>query len=268
MVWPITWDDVVHARARLAPHLSPTPLRNYRALDTEVGARVLVKHDNHLPTNAFKARNAMSLITALDEGERTRGVIAATRGNHGAGLAWAGARLGVPVVIVVPHGNNPEKNAAIRGFGAELVEVGRDYDDAAAAAAELAASRGLVVAHSTNDRRIIAGAATITAEIIEQAAAMGETIDAMVVAVGGGSQAVGALVSVRALAPHIAVYGVQATGASAIHDGWHAGKPTTRERADTFADGLATRATYDMTFPALREGLTGFVAVPDAEIAE
>ncbi len=268
MVWPITWDDVVHARARLAPHLSPTPLRNYRALDTEVGARVLVKHDNHLPTNAFKARNAMSLITALDEGERTRGVIAATRGNHGAGLAWAGARLGVPVVIVVPHGNNPEKNAAIRGFGAELVEVGRDYDDAAAAAAELAASRGLVVAHSTNDRRIIAGAATITAEIIEQAAAMGETIDAMVVAVGGGSQAVGALVSVRALAPHIAVYGVQATGASAIHDGWHAGKPMTRERADTFADGLATRATYDMTFPALREGLTGFVAVPDAEIAE
>lgn len=268
MVWPITWDDVVHARARLAPHLSPTPLRNYRALDVEVGARVLVKHDNHLPTNAFKARNAMSLITALDEGERTRGVIAATRGNHGAGLAWAGARLGVPVVIVVPHGNNPEKNAAIRGFGAELLEVGRDYDDAAAAAAELAASRGLVVAHSTNDRRIIAGAATITAEIIEQAAAMGETIDAMVVAVGGGSQSVGALVSVRALAPHIAVYGVQATGASAIHDGWHAGKPMTRERADTFADGLATRATYDMTFPALREGLTGFVAVPDAEIAE
>jgi threonine dehydratase len=268
MIWPITWDDVVAARARLAPHLDPTPLRRYAALDREVGCRVLVKHDNHLPTNAFKARNALSLITMLDDGERQRGVIAATRGNHGAGLAWAGEKLGVPVVIVVPLGNNPEKNAAIRGFGAELVEVGRDYDDAAAAAAELAASRGLVVAHSTNDRRIIAGAATITAEIIEQAEAMGEHLDAMVVAVGGGSQAVGALVAARARAPEVAIYGVQARGAAAIHDAWHEGRPLTRDRADTFADGLATRATYELTFPALRAGLTGFVAVPDNEIAD
>src|SRR6185312_8830189 len=134
--------------------------------------------------NAFKARNAMSLIAALGADEKKRGVIAATRGNHGAGLAWAGALLGVPVVICVPVGNNPEKNAVMRGFGAELIEQGRDYDDAAAIAARIAEQRGLVVAHSTNDARVIAGAATITAEIVEQAAAMGERLDAMVVAVG------------------------------------------------------------------------------------
>jgi threonine dehydratase len=269
-VWPITWDDVERARARIAPHLSPTPLRHYAALDDEIGGdvRVLVKHENHLPTNAFKARNALSLVAGLSADERRRGVIAATRGNHGAGLAWAGRLLGVPVVVCVPIGNNPEKNAAMRGFGAELIEEGRDYDEAAAVAQRIAEARGLVVAHSTNDARVIAGAATITAEIVDQAVAAGERLDAMVVAVGGGSQAVGALVAVRARASEVRVYGVQAAGAAAIHDAWHAGAPRHYDRAATFADGLATRSTYDMTFPALREGLAGFVAVDEAALAD
>ncbi len=268
MTWPITWDDVVAARRRIAAHLTPmpTPLRHYPALDAEVGfdIRVLVKHENHLPTNAFKARNALSFMTALAPEQRTRGVVAATRGNHGAGLAWAGAELGVPVVICVPHGNNPEKNAAMRGFGAELIEAGRDYDEAAEVAARLVVDRGLVLAHSTNDKNVIAGAGTLGAEICEQA----NELDAVVVAVGGGSQAVGTLVAAKQLRPNVAVYGVQARGASAIHDSWHARTRMTRESADTFADGLATRATYDLTFDALREGLAGFVAVSDPAIAD
>nr|MBA3821685.1 pyridoxal-phosphate dependent enzyme [Deltaproteobacteria bacterium] len=173
MSWPITIEDVTAARARLAPYLTPTPLRRYAELDEATGARVLVKHENHLPTNAFKARNTLSFMTALPPVQRTRGVVAATRGNHGAGLAWAGAQLGVPVVICVPHGNNPEKNAAIRGHGAELVEAGRDYDEAVEVAQRLVIARGLVMAHSTNDPHVIAGAATLSAEICEQA----ETLD-------------------------------------------------------------------------------------------
>jgi threonine dehydratase len=264
--WPITWDDVVAARARLAPYLSATPLRSYAALDDEVGAgiRVLVKHENHLPTNAFKARNGMSLLSALSPDERRRGVIAATRGNHGQGLAWAGRILGVPVTICVPLGNNPEKNAAMRGFGADVIEIGRDYDEAAGHASRLATERDLFAAHSTNDPRIIAGAATITAEILEQ----DTSIDAIVVAVGGGSQAVGALVSARHLAPAVRVHGVQAAGASAIHDAWHAGQPVAYDRADTFADGLATRATYAMTFGALRDGLAGFTTATEPALAD
>lgn len=266
MTWPITWDDIVAARRRIATHLTPTPLRHYPALDAEVGfdIRVLVKHENHQPTNAFKARNAMSFMTALAPEQRTRGVVAATRGNHGAGLAWAGAELGVPVVICVPHGNNPEKNALMRGFGAELIEAGRDYDEAAEVAARLVLDRGLVLAHSTNDKDVIAGAGTLGAEICEQA----PMLDAVVIAVGGGSQAVGTLVAAKQLRPNVAVYGVQAQGASAIHDSWHARTRMTRESADTFADGLATRATYDMTFDALRDGLTGFAAVSDPAIAD
>ncbi|HEY1547207.1 MAG TPA: pyridoxal-phosphate dependent enzyme [Kofleriaceae bacterium] len=256
----ITWNDVVAARERIAPYISPTPLRSYATLDAELGMRVLVKHENHLPTNAFKARNAMSLMTALSPEQRARGVIAATRGNHGAGLAWAGQTLGVPVVICVPIGNNSEKNAAMVGFGAELIEVGNDYDEAAQHAARLAGERGLHVAHSTNDPNVIAGAATLFAEIFEHAAP-----DACVVAVGGGSQAVGAIVARRDRT--VPIFGVQAAGASAIHDSWHAKQRLTTPRADTFADGLATRATYDATWPALRDGLAGFVAVSDDAIA-
>lgn len=264
--WPIAWEDIAAARKRIAPHLTPTPLRHYPALDAELGngIRVLVKHENHLPTNAFKARNAMSFMTALAPAQRTHGIVAATRGNHGAGLAWAGAELWVPVVICVPHGNNPEKNAAIRGFGAELVEAGRDYDESVEVAKRLVLDRNLVLAHSTNDANIIAGAGTLGAELCEQAA----TLDAVVVAIGGGSQAVGTLVAARELRPHVQVFGVQAAGASAIHDSWHAGTRLAHDRADTIADGLATRSTYDLTWDALREGLAGFVAVPDAAIAE
>ncbi len=169
MSWPITWEEVTAARARIAPYLPVTPLRHYAALDQEVGARVLVKHENHLPTNAFKARNTLSFMTALTTDQRARGVVAATRGNHGAGLAWAGATLGVPVVVCVPVGNNPEKNGAIRGHGAELIEAGRDYDEAVEVAMRLVGERGLVMAHSTNDANVIAGAATMSAEICEQA---------------------------------------------------------------------------------------------------
>jgi len=117
---------------------------------------------------------------------------------------------------------------------------------------------------STNDPRILAGAATMTLEIVEQ----DPHLDAIIIAVGGGSQAVGAMTVARALAPNLEVYGVQAAGASAIHDSWHANTRLTTDRADTFAEGVATRTTYDLTFPALRAGLAGFVTVTDAEIAE
>jgi len=276
----ITWEDVLAARRRLAPYLPVTPLRRYAALDEAIGLRVLVKHENHLPTNAFKVRNGVSFMTALPPEQRTRGVIAASRGNHGAGLAWAGEQLGVPVVICVPHGNNPEKNAAIRGFGAELVEAGRDYDESVEVATRIARERGLVMAHSTNDANVLAGAATLSAELCEQAGEFerrsregqddrGEraALDAIVVAVGGGSQAVGALLATDALRPGVAVHGVQAAAAAAIHDSWHAGTRLTTPTADTFADGLATRATYDLTWEPLRR-LAGFVAVSDAEIAD
>jgi threonine dehydratase len=265
-VWPITIDDVRAARERLCAHLAPTPLRGYGTLDEAVGAgiRVLVKHENLQPTGAFKVRNALSALTALDAASRTRGVVAATRGNHGLGLAWAARALGTRATVCVPLGNNPEKNAAVRALGARLVEEGRDYDESVAAAERLVREEGLSMVHSTNDARVVAGAGTLTLEMLEEAPA----IDALVFAVGGGSQAVGGLTVTRALRPGLPVWAVQAAGASAIHDAWHLGRPVSHLSADTFADGLATRNTYPFTFGALREGLAGFVTVSDAQIAE
>src|SRR4051812_41287500 len=144
MSWPISFDDVLAARERIRPHLGPTPLRDYAPLDAAVGAgvRVLVKHENHNPTNSFKVRNATSVMTTLTDDERRRGVVAATRGNHGAGMGWAGRRLGIPVTLCVPVGNNPEKNEAMRGFGAELIEGGADYDESVLVADRLVMERG------------------------------------------------------------------------------------------------------------------------------
>jgi threonine dehydratase len=263
--WPITLDDIHAACERLRAHLEPTPLRSYAALDAALGAglRVLVKHENFQPSGAFKVRNAVAALSVLGEPERRRGVVAATRGNHGLGLAWAGARLSVPVTVCVPLGNNPEKNAAVRAFGARLVEEGRDYDESVATAERLVREQGLHLVHSTNDASVVAGAATLTLEMLEQAPG----IEALVFSVGGGSQAVGGLTVARALRPGLPVYAVQAAGASAIHDAWHLGRPVSKPSADTFADGLATRNTYPFTFGALREGLSGFVTVTDAEIA-
>jgi threonine dehydratase len=264
--WPISFEDILHARRRLRPHLPPTALRDYPPLDEAVGAgiRVLVKHENHQPTNAFKARNGLAVMTALDAEERGRGVVAATRGNHGLGLAYAGRLLGVPVTICVPRGNNPEKNEALRGYGAELVEDGRDYDDAVEVANRLVRQRGLRLVHSTNDGDVLSGAATLSLEILEER----PDVEALVIAVGGGSQAVGALTVARALKPSVAVYAVQAERASAIHDSWLARRPLEKPSADTFADGLATRKAYELTLTPLIESLAGFVTVSEAELAE
>jgi len=264
--WPISFDDVKAARSRIAPHLSPTPFREYPQLAQLVGngIRLYVKHENHQPTCSFKIRNGLSFMTALSAEERRRGVVAASTGNHGQGIAYGAQLLGVPATVCVPLGNNPSKNAGMRALGATVVEEGRDYDESVHAMLRIARAEDRVVAHSTNDPRVVAGAATMTLEILEQC----PELDALVIATGGGSQAVGAMTVARALAPNLEVFGVQAAGAPAIHDSWHLRQRVTTPHADTFAEGVATRTTYDLTFPALLEGLAGFVTVTDAEIAE
>lgn len=262
----VTLDDIRAARIRLAPLLSPTPLRTYRELDDAVGhaVRIYVKHENFNPTGSFKVRNGLSFMTALPDESRARGVVAATRGNHGLGLAYAGRAFGVHTTLVVPIGNNPEKNSGMRALGARLIEEGRDYDESVVVADRIVKEEGATLAHSTNNPQIIAGAGTLSLEIIEQE----PQIDAMVIAIGGGSQAVGALTVFAGLKPDAEVYGVQAVGASAAYEAWLARKPVETESADTIADGLATRSTYEMTFPTLRDGLAGFITVTDAEIAD
>jgi threonine dehydratase len=225
---------------------------------------VSVKHENFNPTGSFKVRNGLSFMTALPDESRARGVVAATRGNHGLGIAYAGRAFGVRTTVCVPLGNNPEKNAGMRALGATLIEEGRDYDESVLVADRIVQQEGATLAHSTNNRNVISGAGTLSLEILEQE----PQLDAMVIAVGGGSQAVGAVTVTRALRPSVRVYGVQAEGAAASQAGWLARRPMTIDSADTIADGLATRSTYELTFDTLLAGLADFITVSDAEIAD
>lgn len=265
MPFPITLADVLRARRILAPILTPTPLQRHPLLEEQVGSAmtILVKHENHQPTGSFKIRNGIVAMSGLSPAERQRGVVTATRGNHGQGLAYAGRLLGISTTVCVPVGNNPEKNAAMIALGANLVEIGETYDDAAEEAERLARSEGRTSVSSIGTP-VVAGAATLSLEIFEQT----PTLDAMVVSLGGGSQAVGAITVMRELAPHVRIYAVQAANASAQHDAIKAGAPLTRRALPTLADGLATSQTYDVTFEALREGLSGVVLVSEGEIAE
>jgi len=257
----ITVDDVLAGEARIRPHLAPTPMRHYPLLDALVGhgIEVWVKHENHHPTQSFKIRNGLNSVLGRDEASRRRGIIAASTGNHGLGVAYAGKLTGTPVTICVPEGNNPEKNAGIRALGAELVEVGARYDATIAACAAMAAERGMTIAHSTNDPLVLAGAGTMTLEILAQA----PPLDALVIALGGGSQAVGALTVAAARQPGLRVYAVGASGAPAQYESWRRGERLTGQAVQTFAEGIATGAAYELTFETLRAGLAGFVTVTD-----
>lgn len=266
---PITLDDVLAARERISPFIEATPLRRHPALEAEIpDVTLLVKHENLQPTGSFKVRNGLATITALSGAERERGVVGASTGNHGQGLAYAGRQLGVSVAICVPRGNNPEKNAAMRAWGATVIEEGADYDAAIAVAQRLVEQEGRTLAHSTDNVNVLAGAGTMTLEIHEQLEQLGDSLDTLIIAIGGGSQAVGALTVARALRPGLEVIGVQAAGAPAVHDSWHAREPRRTERAITFAEGVATRGSYALTLRPLIDGLADFITVTDAETAD
>lgn len=262
----LQFDEIATAYELIRPIIGESPVRRYPLLDELVGhgIKLVVKHENHLPVNTFKVRNALTALLRLSPDERARGVIAASTGNHGQGLAWSGSRLGVPTTVCVPLGNNPEKSAIIRSYGARLIEVGASYDECAAACALLAERDGLALVHSTNNAGVLAGAGTLALEFLTQA----PELDTMVIALGGGSQSVGAIVVRNRLKPALHVIAVQSEGARAQHDAWHDGRRRAGAPTATFAEGIACGATYDATFDTLRNGLSGFILVGEADIAQ
>jgi threonine dehydratase len=268
-----TLADVYAARERVYRVVQPTPLMRHPLLAAETGLDIRVKHENHNPTGAFKVRGGMNLIGSLSASER-RGVITATTGNHGQSIALACQRDGVPCTIVTPVGNNPEKNAAMRAFGAELVEFGRDFDEARERVEELQHDRGLRYVHSANEPLLIAGVGTYALEIFE---AQPDT-DAILVPIGGGSGACGCAIVRTGLGSRAQIIGVQAARADAFTRSWNATRQArgsgggavrvVGDKADTFAEGMATRVTFDLTFEILTRQLDAIVTLNEDELAE
>jgi threonine dehydratase len=264
MLTPPALRDVFQARKRLEGIVRPTPLLRHPLLADELGLDVHVKHENHNPTGAFKVRGGINLVASLDEGQRARGVITASTGNHGQSIAFACRRAGVPCTILVPRGNNPEKNAAMRAFGATVEEHGRDFDEARERVEALAAERGLRYVHSANEPLLVAGVATYALEIFEALPEAGVVI----VPVGGGSGASGVVTVRDALGARAEVIGVQAARADAFARSWRGPARVVGERADTFAEGVATRVTFDLPFGILKRGLADVVTLEEEELAE
>jgi threonine dehydratase len=258
-----TLADVLEARRRISPYLRPTALFRYAALDDLVGAKVFVKHENHQPTGAFKVRGGVNLVAQLSREERKRGVIAASTGNHGQSIAFAARIYGVRATICVPENANSVKVAAMRGLGAELVFHGQDYDDAREHCERLADEHGYRYVHSGNEPLLIAGVGTETLEIVEEEPG----IDAIVVPIGGGSGAAGACIVAEAVNPAIRVIGVQSEAAPAAHRAWNE-RRLVEDRMETFAEGLATRTTFELPMSILWQWLDDFVLVTDDEIRE
>jgi threonine dehydratase len=257
-----SFDDVLAARPDVYAHMAPSPLQRYAALDEWLGCRAWVKHENCNPTGAFKIRGGLHLVARLDPDERQRGVISASTGNHGQSLALACQRHGVRCRIVVPAVNNPRKRAAIQALGAEIVEHGRDFDEAREYAEALAAREGWRYVHSANEPRLIAGVGTYAVEIFEALPAP----DLVFVPIGGGSGASACAIVRDGLGAQTRIVGVQAARADAFARSWREGQRISLERADTFAEGIATRTTYDLTFGILQAALDEVMTVEEDDI--
>src|SRR5262249_25554478 len=228
----------------------------------ESGLDIWVKHENHNPTGAFKVRGGVNLIASLSADER-RGVITATTGNHGQSIALACQREGVPCTIVVPLGNNPEKNAAMRAYAAERIESGRDFDEALERFEQLQHERRLRYVHSANEPLLIAGVGTYALEIFDEL----PHVDTIIVPIGGGSGASGCSIVRTGLGSGAEVIGVQAERADAFTRSWRDGTRVVGHQAHTFAEGMATRVTFDLPFGILQQELDDIVTLSEDELA-
>jgi threonine dehydratase len=269
--------DLQRAASLVRSHMAASPQIAWPLLQRRTGAEVWVKHENHLPTGAFKVRGGVVFADRLSrEGtassgearesadgsvQQSRGLISATRGNHGQSLAWAGSRFGLAVTIVVPFGNSPEKNAATEALGATLIEHGADFEEAREEAHRRSASENLVFVPSFAPD-LVKGVATYALELFQST----PPLDAVYVPIGLGSGICGTILARDLLGLSTQVIGVQATGADCYARSFAAGHVVPGNRADTKADGIAVRQPDPEALRIILAGAERIVTVDDQQI--
>jgi threonine dehydratase len=259
-----TLDDLRAGAQRVYREMQPTPQYAWPLLAQRLGAEIWVKHENHTPTGAFKVRGGITFIDWVKaEHPQATGIITATRGNHGQSQARAAAAAGLAAVIVVPRGNALEKNAAMRGFGAELIEHGDDFDEARAEAMRLADARGLFMVPAFHPE-IVRGVASYALELFDAA---GE-LDTVYVPIGCGSGICSVIAARDALGLKTKVVGVVSEGAAAAKLSFEAGHIIETNEARSFADGVAVRMPVQAAFDIYSTGADRIIAVSDDLIAD
>jgi threonine dehydratase len=258
----VTLEDVYDARKIVRRYLPKTPLLSSPALSRKLGCDAFVKCDNTLPTGAFKVRGGVNLIARLSDREKHRGVIAASTGNHAQSVAYASCLFGAKAVIGMPLGSNPDKVEATRCYGATVEFHGKDYDEARLWVEEEAKRKGYRYIHSANEPLLIAGVGTLYLEIMEEI----PDVDTIIVPIGGGSGAAAACIVAKAINPKVKLVGVQAEKAPAVYLSWKSKRLTKTESAETFAEGLATRVAFTLTFDILSRLIDDIVLVSEEEL--
>ncbi len=261
---PLTLAEVEAAAGRIYAAMQPTPQVAWPLVAKRAGTEVWVKHENHTPTGAFKVRGGLNLLGQFaDSPAPPAGVASATRGNHGQSLAYAARRHGLACAIVVPHGNSRSKNAAMRAYGAELIEHGRDFDEARAHAHQVARERRLAFV-GPFDRPLVAGVATYALELFRAVAGL----DRVYVPIGCGSGICGLIGMRDALGLSTAIVGVVSTGANAYAQSFRARSPIETPSAVTMADGMAVRVPVPAALEILWHGAEDVIEVDDAAVGE
>ena len=260
---PPTIEDVYRARGVVSRYLPRTPLVRSEILSDRYSADVYLKREDVLPTGAFKVRGGVTLVSDLDDEFRDPGLIAASTGNHGQSIAYAGREFDVPVTIAVPEDANPAKVAAMETLGARVVHHGAVFVEAREWAEERAVEEGYRYVHSANEPKLVAGVGTAGLEVVEDC----PDVDYVFCPVGGGSGAAGYCLTAGALAG-AEVVGVQSSAAPAAYRAWRDGHLDPHESMETFAEGLATRVPFALPMEVLSGdgGLADFVLVEDADL--
>lgn len=256
----ISLTEIEGAASRIYTAMSPTPQYAWPLLAARAGRETWVKHENHTPTGAFKVRGGLNLLAGIDPSS-CPGIVSATRGNHGQSLAFAARRRGVRCQIVVPHHNSADKNAAMRGFGAELIEHGYDFDEARLHAAELAQREGLRFV-GPFEPELVTGVATYALELFRAV----PDLATVYVPIGCGSGICGLIGARDALGLSTAIVGVVSAHANAYAQSFSAGHPVETSSATTVADGMAVRVPVAAAVDIIRTGAARVVEVTDAEV--
>jgi len=257
-----SFQDVLKARKRISPYLLRTPLHYYPTLSAMLGFEVYIKHENHQPTGSFKVRGGINLISQLSEEEHSRGVITASTGNHGQSIAYASKLFNVKATVLVPKDANPDKVESMRSMGANVILHGKDFEESRIHAEDLSREQGYRYIHAANEPLLIAGVGTMGLEIIEDL----PEVDVILVPIGGGTEAAGTSIVVKALKPAAKVIGVQSEGAPSFYLSWKQGRIVETDSVKTIADGLATRKAFELTLQIFKNVIEDFVLVSDDEI--
>ncbi len=239
----LTLDDIQVAAARIKGHVERTPLRHSRTLSEITGAEVWIKFENQQFTASYKERGALNKLLQLSESDRRRGVVAASAGNHSQGLAYHGARLGVPVTIVMPRSTPFMKVQQTRDFGAEVVMFGDSYDEASDHAMGVSAKQGAVYVHPFNDYDVMAGQGTVGLEMLEDQPGL----EILPVPIGGGGLIAGVATAAKALKPSISVIGLEPAMYPSFSARLH-GAPNRPVGGQTIAEGIAVKQVGDLTY--------------------